>query len=228
MSDQGGGPGWWLASDGKWYPPELATAASESASESSTDGEGGASHWLKRSVPLWSVIAAAAAGLFIGIASGSPSESVQTDEAASETSKRETSTTERSATTTRPTTTTTTTATTTTTTIPPTTAPPTTADPFAGETISQRNARGKAADYLDYSAFSRSGLIKQLEYEGFATADATYGVDALKADWFEQAAKKAADYMEYSSFSRSSLIEQLKYEGFTQAQAEHGADSVGF
>ena len=28
MSDQWGGPGWWYASDGKWYPPhgEAATA----------------------------------------------------------------------------------------------------------------------------------------------------------------------------------------------------------
>ncbi len=25
MSDTSEGPGWWLASDGKWYPPELWT-----------------------------------------------------------------------------------------------------------------------------------------------------------------------------------------------------------
>lgn len=24
MSDQSQGPGWWIASDGKWYPPEAA------------------------------------------------------------------------------------------------------------------------------------------------------------------------------------------------------------
>ena len=23
MSDRSEGPGWWIASDGKWYPPEL-------------------------------------------------------------------------------------------------------------------------------------------------------------------------------------------------------------
>ena len=23
MSDKPEGPGWWIASDGKWYPPEL-------------------------------------------------------------------------------------------------------------------------------------------------------------------------------------------------------------
>jgi len=28
MSDQARGPGWWLASDGKWYPPESLAAVS--------------------------------------------------------------------------------------------------------------------------------------------------------------------------------------------------------
>jgi hypothetical protein len=27
MSDKAEGPGWWIASDGKWYPPELHPAA---------------------------------------------------------------------------------------------------------------------------------------------------------------------------------------------------------
>ncbi len=26
MSDQSQGPGWWYASDGKWYPPEQAVS----------------------------------------------------------------------------------------------------------------------------------------------------------------------------------------------------------
>ena len=47
------------------------------------------------------------------------------------------------------------------------------------ESVGERNAREKAADYLDYSAYSRSGLIDQLEYEGFTTAQAEYGVDAV-------------------------------------------------
>jgi hypothetical protein len=94
-------------------------------------------------------------------------------------------------------------------------------------TVSQENAVEKAADYLDYAAFSRSGLIKQLKYEGFSTTDATFGVDAQKANWNEQAAKKAKEYLDYSSFSRSGLIKQLKYEGFTAAQATYGAKKVG-
>lgn len=31
VSDQSGGEGWWLASDGKWYPPETAPAATAAA-----------------------------------------------------------------------------------------------------------------------------------------------------------------------------------------------------
>lgn len=93
--------------------------------------------------------------------------------------------------------------------------------------MSQKNARRSAAEYLDYSAFSRTGLINQLKYEGYSEPDAIYGTDAQHADWFEQAAKSAQSYMEYSSFSRQGLIDQLKYEGFSQAEAEHGADSVG-
>lgn len=99
--------------------------------------------------------------------------------------------------------------------------------PESTETVSQRNALRSAKVYLEYSAFSYSGLIEQLEYEKFSNADAVYGADNSGADWFEQAAKSAESYMEYSPFSRGSLIEQLKYEGFTQAQAEHGADAVG-
>ncbi len=110
---------------------------------------------------------------------------------------------------------------------PPSTAPPATEAPAPAESVSQQNARQKAADYLDFSAFSRQGLIEQLEFEGFSNADATYGVDALSVDWNEQAAKKAADYLEFSSFSRNGLIEQLVFEGFTQAQAEYGVSTTG-
>jgi len=59
------------------------------------------------------------------------------------------------------------------------------------------------------------------------TADATFGVDAQKADWKAQAAKKAQEYLDYDSFSRSGLIKQLEFEGFTPAQAAYGAKKVG-
>ena len=121
-----------------------------------------------------------------------------------------------------------------TTTAPPvetTTAPPveTTTAPAAtpAESVSQREARESAASYLRYSSFSRLGLIDQLEFEGFTTEDATYGVDAQNADWFAQAVLTAESYLEYSSFSRSELIGQLEFEGFTSEQAVHGANAVG-
>jgi len=98
----------------------------------------------------------------------------------------------------------------------------------AGEvaTASQEQAARKAADYLDYSSFSRQGLIEQLEFEGFSTADAAYGVDSLSVDWKKQAAQKAKDYLDYSAFSPEGLIEQLEFEGFTNAQAEYGAEAA--
>jgi hypothetical protein len=94
-------------------------------------------------------------------------------------------------------------------------------------TVSQRNAVRTAKDYLDYSAFSRKGLIEQLEYEGFSTEDATFGVDHITVDWNEQAAKAARAYLDYSGFSRGGLIDQLEYEGFTPSQAAYGVTAAG-
>jgi hypothetical protein len=95
-------------------------------------------------------------------------------------------------------------------------------------TFGEKNAVKKAQDYLAYSAFSYSGLVKQLEFEGYTHEEAVYGVDKCGADWNEQAAKMAQDYLDYSSFSRTELISQLEFEGFTQQQAEYGAQAVGY
>ena len=92
-------------------------------------------------------------------------------------------------------------------------------------TVSQQNASKRAASYLKNSSFSRSGLIEQLEFEGFSNADATYGVDSTKTKWSEQAIKKAASYLRNSSFSRSGLVEQLEFEGFSNADATYGVDA---
>lgn len=94
-------------------------------------------------------------------------------------------------------------------------------------TISQQNALRSAESYLEYSAFSHSGLVAQLEYEGFSAEDATWGVDRVSVDWNEQAAKSAESYLEYSAFSRSGLVDQLLYEGFTPEQAEYGVSQTG-
>ena len=94
-------------------------------------------------------------------------------------------------------------------------------------TLSQKNALRKAESYLEYTAFSRKGLIHQLEYEKFSTSDATWAVDHVEVNWNEQAAKKAKSYLDYTAFSRDGLIHQLEFEGFTHSQAVYGVNKVG-
>ena len=77
-------------------------------------------------------------------------------------------------------------------------------------------------------AFSRSGLIEQLEFEGYSRSDAEFAVDNITVDWNEQAAKSAADYLSISSFSRAGLIEQLEFEGYTREEAEYGVTQAGY
>jgi len=99
--------------------------------------------------------------------------------------------------------------------------------PETNLTIGQMNALGAAKSYLNFMAFSREGLIEQLEYEKYSNEDAVYAVDNCGADWFEQAIKSANSYLDYSAFSYTGLIEQLEYEGFTTGQATHGVDNCG-
>jgi hypothetical protein len=94
--------------------------------------------------------------------------------------------------------------------------------------MSQQNAVRKAESYVDYTAFSRQGLIEQLEYDDFSTEDATFAVDSINVDWNEQAVKKAKSYLDYTAFSHSGLIDQLEYDGFTPAQAAYGAAGAGY
>ena len=94
-------------------------------------------------------------------------------------------------------------------------------------TVSQKQAVRAAENYLDYTAFSRSGLISQLEFEGYSNEDATIAVDSITVDWNEQAAKKAQNYLDMTSFSHSGLVDQLVFEGFTADQAEYGVTAVG-
>jgi hypothetical protein len=100
------------------------------------------------------------------------------------------------------------------------------AEEFPDETVSQTNAREMADSYLRSSAFSLEGLIEQLEYEGFSKEDATYGTEAVKADWKEQALLSAESYLKSSAFSQTGLLDQLVYEGFTGEEAEYGAMNV--
>jgi hypothetical protein len=95
-------------------------------------------------------------------------------------------------------------------------------------TLAQQNSIRSAKNYLSFTGFSRSGLISQLEYEGFSTDEATFGADNAGADWNAEAAEKAADYLEYTSFSRQGLGEQLAFEGFAPSEIEFGLAAVGY
>lgn len=111
-----------------------------------------------------------------------------------------------------------------TTTTPSTNSNASTPSPTTGE----KNALRTAREYLNISAFSYTGLIKQLEYEGYSTEEATYAADNCNANWNEQAAKSAKEYLSVMSFSRQGLIEQLMFDGFTQEQAEYGVTQNGY
>ena len=93
--------------------------------------------------------------------------------------------------------------------------------------VSKQNALKSAKSYLGVSAFSRKGLIEQLEYEKFSNEDAVYAVDNCGANWNEQALKSAKSYLSVSAFSKTGLIEQLEYEGFTNSQANYGVSNCG-
>lgn len=101
----------------------------------------------------------------------------------------------------------------------PSTSKPDPADDLSAE---ERNAYKSALNYLDYSGFSRSGLIKQLEYEGFSSEASEKAVSVVEengeVDWEKECLESAKNYLDYSSFSRDGLIEQLEYAGFTDEQ----------
>jgi len=98
----------------------------------------------------------------------------------------------------------------------------------AAASVSQNNALKKATSYLNFMAFSREGLIAQVEYDQFTHADAVYAADNCGANWNEQAAKKAKEYLNFMAFSRDGLIAQLEYDQFTHQQAVYGVNANGF
>ena len=58
-------------------------------------------------------------------------------------------------------------------------APDTSAQKPAYVTTGEKNALKRAGEYLDYTPFSYTGLIEQLEYEGYTHDEAVYGVDKV-------------------------------------------------
>jgi|GEM_PF-7091875 len=110
--------------------------------------------------------------------------------------------------------------------LPP--APVSEIEPIETETVSQRNATRAAQNYIDFIAFSRSGLIIQLEFEGFSQADASFAVANINVDWYEQAARMAQQYLDVMPFSAQGLVDQLEFSGFSPSQAIFGVSSAGF
>ncbi len=101
-------------------------------------------------------------------------------------------------------------------------------DDLGGATLGEANALSRAQTYLGTMAFSKTGLEKQLEFEGYSAEEAQYATSRVGANWNEQAALKAAEYLRSMSFSKEGLIDQLLFEGFTRSQAEYGAQAVGY
>lgn len=97
----------------------------------------------------------------------------------------------------------------------------------SSETAGQKNAVSKARSCLSSSAFSRDGLVAQLEFSKFSHEDAVYGADHSGANWNEQALRKAGSYLSSSAFSRDGLIGQLEFSKFTHAEAVYGVDNCG-
>ena len=99
-------------------------------------------------------------------------------------------------------------------------------------TSGQENALQAAEDYLDYTGFSKTGLIQQLSSpagDGYSKADATFAANNVDADWNAEAVEAAEDYLDYTTFSKDGLIDQLSSSAgdqFTPEQAQYAADKV--
>ncbi|MDR3344101.1 MAG: Ltp family lipoprotein [Oscillospiraceae bacterium] len=108
-------------------------------------------------------------------------------------------------------------------------APTTTAKvtkPAATESAETRNCRKKAEQYLKTLSFSKTGLVKQLVYEGYSKTIAQNAVDNLDVDWKKQCALKAEQYLKTSAFSKAGLRTQLEYEGFTSSEIDYGIEAA--
>ena len=97
-----------------------------------------------------------------------------------------------------------------------------------GASANEQKVLDRALAYLNYSAYSYSGLVNQLINEGYTQEEADYGASHSKADWSKQAAKKAQEYIDSASYSRQELIDQLLYDGFTKDEADYGVAAVGY
>ena len=95
-----------------------------------------------------------------------------------------------------------------------------------------QSAIESARAYLNYSSFSKKGLIHQLSSpagDGYDEAIAAKAVGQLNVDWNEQAVEAAKNYLSFSSFSKTDLIHQLESaagDQFTHEQAVYGVSKA--
>jgi hypothetical protein len=99
--------------------------------------------------------------------------------------------------------------------------------------LAQKNAVAAAKQYLQVEAFSKLGLIGQLDSKdgsGFSKTLAVYAVSHISVNWNTEAVKAAKNYLKTEPFSCSGLVQQLDSPDgsqFTKAQAEYGAKKAG-
>ena len=92
----------------------------------------------------------------------------------------------------------------------------------------QMSARQNAVTLLGYDKpYSREGLIKELEYQGYLAEDAAVAVDDINVSWGNQAKNMAKNYLRLDAFSKAGLIHQLEEEGFSHEEATYGVNYCG-
>lgn len=96
--------------------------------------------------------------------------------------------------------------------------------PGFAATSGEKNALRTANSYLSFMGFSYTGLISQLEVEGYTHSEAVYAADNCGADWNANALRTAKSYLSFMGFSYTRLIEQLEHDGYTHNEAVYAAD----
>jgi len=99
--------------------------------------------------------------------------------------------------------------------------------------VLELNAINSAKQYLQNEAFSKQGLIDQLDSsygDKYPVSVATAAVNSLHVNWDTEAVLAARQYLKNQSFSCQGLIQQLSSsfgDKFTLAQAQYAVHRVG-